>query len=102
MAVSPSTEGPPNVPVRHINLVSLYSALAGMVSVNNIVPSSVIVDEISRSLSTTGERSTDSIPLILQTETPPTVSHVNTVDWFRKTVVFSGFFTNSERYNYSF
>ena len=67
-----------------------------MVSVNNTVPSSVIVDEISRSLSTTGERSTDSIPLILQTETPPTVSHVNTVDWFRKTVVFSGFFTNSE------
>ena len=79
--------------------MSLYSALAGMVSVNNVVPSSVIsLGENSISLPTAGGRSPGSVPLILQPERPPSVSHVNNADWCRKTALFSGFFSTSERY----
>ena len=89
MAFSLSAE-PPNPSTIHWTLVPLYSALAGMVRTSTLLPSAVLDPKISRSLTISGGRSSNSVPLILQPERPSSVSHVNTADWPRKTVAFSG------------
>ena len=89
MAFSLSAE-PPNPSTIHWTLVPLYLALAGMVSLSTLAPSAVLDPETRRSLCNSGGRSSSSVLLILQPERPPSVSHVNTADWPRKTVAFSG------------
>ena len=90
VASSLSTKGPPILTVRHWTLVSLYWALAGMVRVSTVVPSGVVISEITRSLRISGTRISRWVPLTLHRMIPPLVSHAKTADWFRKTVVLSG------------
>ena len=81
---------------RHWTLVPLYSALAGMVNSSTIVPSDVLVCETTRSLRILGGRLCSDIPFTLQPVRPPSVSHVNTAVWSRKTTVLSGAWSISD------
>ena len=90
VALSLSTERPPNITDRHWTVVPLYWALAGMVRVSNVVPAEVDISETFRSPGISFKRDSRCVPLILHRAMPPLVSHLKTADWFRKTVVLSG------------
>ena len=70
--------------------------LAGMVNSSTIVPSDVLVCETTRSLRILGGRLCSDIPFTLQPVRPPSVSHVNTAVWSRKTTVLSGAWSISD------
>ena len=70
-----------------------------MVNSSTTEPSFVLVTETTTSLRISGGRLCSDIPFTLQVVTPPTVSHVNTADWSRKTTVLSGARSISEKPN---
>ena len=86
---------PPYHTIPHWIIVLLYFSLAGMVSVKDEFSPSVIVGEILRSLCVSGRSFSIDVPFTFQLGVPSRVTHVNTADWFRKTVTFSGFWSIS-------